>query len=65
MGDKGKPDEPDVLDVGLTYATEAVTGEPGVFKGPIFAKYETHEWKDIPAGWKNPRATGPTTTPAL
>ena len=37
VSDNGKPDEPDVLDIGLTYATEAVAGEPGVFKGPIFS----------------------------
>jgi len=55
VGDKGRPDEPDVLDVGLTYATKAVSGEPGVFKGPIFQKYQTLESKDIPAGWKDPR----------
>jgi len=55
VGDNGKPDEPDVLDIGLTYATEAVAGEPGVFKGPIFSPYETQEWSEIPAGWRNPK----------
>jgi putative spermidine/putrescine transport system substrate-binding protein len=55
VGDKGKPTEPDVLDIGITYATEAVAGEPGVFKGPIFEPYETAEWSDIPAAWKNPK----------
>ncbi len=54
VGDKGKPTEPDVLDIGITYATEAVKGEPGVFKGPIFSPYETAEWSIIPATWKDP-----------
>ncbi|HYA45358.1 MAG TPA: extracellular solute-binding protein, partial [Acidimicrobiales bacterium] len=52
--DKGKSDEPDVVDVGPSFAIEGVTGEPGVFKGPIFAKYETQEWNDLPATWKDP-----------
>ena len=39
--DKGKSDEPDVVDVGTSFAIEAVNGEPGVFKGPILAHYET------------------------
>lgn len=55
VSDNGKPDEPDVLDIGLTYATEAVAGEPGVFKGPIFSPYETQEWNELPAAWKNPK----------
>ena len=55
VGDKGKSTEPDVLDIGLTYATEAVKGEPGVFKGPIFSPYETQEWSEIPTGWKDPK----------
>ena len=55
VGDKGKPTEPDVLDIGLTYATEAVKGEPGVFKGPIFSPYETKEWNEVPASGKDPK----------
>ena len=55
VGDKGKPTEPDVLDISLTYASEAVKGEPGVFKGPIFSRYQTQEAKEIPAGWQDPR----------
>jgi len=51
--DKGKSNEPDVVDVGTSFAIEAVTGEPGLFKGPIFAKYETQEWNELPATWKN------------
>lgn len=51
--DKGKSDEPDVIDVGPSFAIEGVNGEPGVFKGPILAKYKTEEWNDIPASWKN------------
>jgi putative spermidine/putrescine transport system substrate-binding protein len=51
--DKGKSNEPDVVDVGTSFAIEAVTGEPGVFKGPIFSKYETQEWNELPATWKN------------
>jgi len=55
VSDKGKPAEPDVLDIGLTYATEAVSGEPGVFTGPIFSPYETQEWNEIPSSGKNPK----------
>jgi putative spermidine/putrescine transport system substrate-binding protein len=55
VSDNGKPDEPDVLDIGLTYASEAVKGEPGVFKGPIFSPYETQEWNELPVGWKDPK----------
>ena len=51
--DKGKSNEPDVVDVGTSFAIEGVTGQPGVFKGPIFSKYETQEWNDLPATWKN------------
>jgi putative spermidine/putrescine transport system substrate-binding protein len=51
---KGKANkEPDVVDVGVSFAIEAVKGEPGLFKGPIFSKYETQEWSDLPATWKN------------
>jgi putative spermidine/putrescine transport system substrate-binding protein len=52
--DKGKSNEPDVVDVGPSFAVEGVVGEPGVFKGPIFAKYKTAEWNDLPATWKDP-----------
>lgn len=52
--DKGKPDEPDVLDMGVSFAQKAVTGEPGVFKGPILSPYETAEWSELPATWKDP-----------
>jgi putative spermidine/putrescine transport system substrate-binding protein len=45
--------EPDVVDVGVSFAVEAVAGEPGVFKGPIFSKYKTQEWSDLPGTWKN------------
>lgn len=55
VGDKGRPTEPDVLDIGITYAQEAVKGEPGVFRGPIFSRYKTVEWNEIPATWKNPQ----------
>jgi putative spermidine/putrescine transport system substrate-binding protein len=51
--DKGKSDEPDVVDVGPSFAIEGVKGEPGVFKGPILAKYKTQEWNEIPGTWKN------------
>ncbi|MGB9112967.1 MAG: extracellular solute-binding protein [Acidimicrobiales bacterium] len=51
--DKGKGNEPDVVDVGPAFAIDGVHGEPGVFKGPIFAKYKSLEWNDIPAGWKS------------
>ncbi len=51
--DKGKSNEPDVVDVGPSFAVEGVVGEPGVFKGPIFAKYKTQEWSELPGSWKN------------
>lgn len=51
--DKGKTNEPDVIDVGVSFAIEAVAGEPGSFKGPILSRYETQEWNEIPATWKN------------
>ena len=51
--DRGKGNEPDVVDVGPSFAYEGVHGEPGVFKGPIFAKYKTLEWSEIPAAWKS------------
>ena len=51
--DKGKSNEPDVVDVGPSFAVEGVLGEPGVFKGPIFAKYKTQEWSELPGSWKN------------
>ncbi|MGA8295534.1 MAG: extracellular solute-binding protein [Acidimicrobiales bacterium] len=51
--DRGKSNEPDEVDVGPSFAIEGVHGEPGVFKGPIFAKYKSQEWNDIPAAWKN------------
>jgi putative spermidine/putrescine transport system substrate-binding protein len=51
---KGKANkEPDVVDVGVSFAVEAVTGEPGVFTGPILAKYKTQEWNELPGTWKN------------
>lgn len=52
--DKGKANEPDVIDVGVSFAIEAVKGEPGQFKGPIVAKYKTLEWSELPATWKDP-----------
>jgi putative spermidine/putrescine transport system substrate-binding protein len=51
--DKGKSDEPDVVDVGNAFAVEGVVGEPGSFKGPIFAPYKVTEWSELPAAWKN------------
>ena len=45
--------EPDILDLTVAFALEAVNGEPGVFKGPIFEPYKLSEWNEIPAGWKN------------
>jgi putative spermidine/putrescine transport system substrate-binding protein len=51
--DKGKSNEPDVVDVGPSFAVEGVVGEPGVFKGPILAKYKTQEWNELPGSWKN------------
>jgi putative spermidine/putrescine transport system substrate-binding protein len=51
--DKGKGNEPDVVDVGPSFAIDGVHGEPGVFKGTIFAKYKSLEWNEIPAAWKN------------
>ena len=51
--DKGKPDEPDVVDIGNSFAVEGVVGEPGSFKGPIFAPYKVTEWSELPAAWKN------------
>ncbi len=51
--DKGKSDEPDVVDIGNSFAVEGVVGEPGSFKGPIFAPYKVTEWSEIPAAWKN------------
>ncbi|HUC05694.1 MAG TPA: ABC transporter substrate-binding protein [Acidimicrobiales bacterium] len=53
--DKGKTDEPDVLDMGVSFAQEAVTGESGVFSGPILARYKTAEWNELPATWKDPK----------
>lgn len=52
--DRGKPSEPDVVDVGPSFAEEGVHGVPGSFKGPIFAQYKTAEWSEIPATWKSP-----------
>jgi putative spermidine/putrescine transport system substrate-binding protein len=51
--DKGKSNEPDVVDVGNSFAVEGVVGEPGSFKGPIFARYKVLEWSELPASWKN------------
>jgi putative spermidine/putrescine transport system substrate-binding protein len=51
--DKGKSDEPDVVDIGNSFAVEGVVGEPGSFKGPIFAPYKVTEWSELPAAWKN------------
>jgi putative spermidine/putrescine transport system substrate-binding protein len=51
--DKGKADEPDVVDVGPSFAVEGVTGEAGSFKGPILAAYKVAEWSELPATWKN------------
>ena len=51
--DKGKSNEPDVVDIGNSFAVEGVVGEPGSFKGPIFARYKVAEWSAIPAAWKN------------
>lgn len=53
--DKGKNDEPDVLDMSVAFAQQAVTGVAGSYKGPILAKYKTAEWSDLPTTWKNPR----------
>jgi len=52
--DRGKANEPDVVDVGPSFAIEAVHGEAGVFKGPIFSRYKTQEWNELPASWKSP-----------
>ena len=52
--DKGKNDEPDVLDMSVAFAQQAVTGVAGSYKGPILAKYKTAEWSELPATWKNP-----------
>ena len=52
--DKGKANEPDVVDVGNSFAVEGVVGEPGSFKGPIFAPYKVEEWNELPASFKNP-----------
>jgi putative spermidine/putrescine transport system substrate-binding protein len=51
--DKGKSDEPDVVDIGNSFAVEGVAGEPGSFKGPIFSPYKVTEWSELPAAWKN------------
>jgi putative spermidine/putrescine transport system substrate-binding protein len=51
--DKGKNDEPDVVDMTVSFALQSVTGVPGSYKGPILAKYKTAEWNEIPATWKN------------
>ncbi len=32
-----------------------MNGEAGVFKGPIFSRYKTQEWNELPAGWKSPK----------
>jgi len=52
--DKGKSNEPDVVDIGNSFAVEGVVGEPGSFKGPIFGRYKVAEWSEIPATWKDP-----------
>jgi putative spermidine/putrescine transport system substrate-binding protein len=52
--DKGKNDEPDVLDMSVAFAQQAVTGVSGSYKGPILAKYKTAEWSELPTSWKNP-----------
>jgi putative spermidine/putrescine transport system substrate-binding protein len=52
--DKGKNDEPDVLDMSVAFAQQAVSGVSGSYKGPILAKYKTAEWSELPASWKNP-----------
>ncbi|HTW09607.1 MAG TPA: extracellular solute-binding protein [Acidimicrobiales bacterium] len=46
--------EPDILDLSVAFAQKAVTGEPGVFKGPIFEPYKLTMWDEIPNGWKDP-----------
>lgn len=51
--DKGKSDEPDVVDIGNSFAVEGVAGEPGSFTGPIFSPYKVAEWSELPAAWKN------------
>jgi putative spermidine/putrescine transport system substrate-binding protein len=51
--DKGKSNEPDVVDVGPSFAIEGVSGEAGSFTGPIFAKYKVTEWNELPDSWKN------------
>jgi putative spermidine/putrescine transport system substrate-binding protein len=51
--DKGKSNEPDVVDVGPSFAAEGVAGEPGTFTGPILARYKVTEWNELPAAWKN------------
>jgi putative spermidine/putrescine transport system substrate-binding protein len=53
--DKGKADEPDVVDVGTSFAVEGVVGEAGSFKGPIFSPYQVQEWNELPTGWKDPK----------
>ncbi len=53
VDNQGKSNEPDVVDVGPSFAIEGVHGESGVFKGPIFSRYETQEWNEIPASWKS------------
>lgn len=45
--------EPDVLDLGVSFAQLAVKGEPGLFTGPIFEAYKVSEWNDLPATWKD------------
>lgn len=47
--------EPDVLDIGVAFAQLAVTGEPGLFTGPIFEPYKVTEWNELPATWKDPK----------
>jgi putative spermidine/putrescine transport system substrate-binding protein len=52
--DKGKNDEPDVVDMSVAFAQEAVSGVSGSYTGPILAKYKTAEWNELPTTWKNP-----------
>ena len=50
---KGKPARARRPRLGVAFAQQAVTGEPGVFKGPIFERYKLSEWNELPASWKN------------
>ncbi len=63
--DKGKSNEPDVVDVGTSFAIEAVTGEPGVFKGRSFPSTRPRSGTSSRRPGRTPRVIGLTTTAAF